>query len=217
MDSQQAYQFIIDNVIIAGMRGGFSQDVTLETAATLISEGINAFEMTMNSVDPIGAMQAVKNEYGSDALVGMGTVLDVETVKRVLDAGADFVVSPAFQPEVVQAVMAADVLMAPGVTTPSEAVAAWGMGVKLLKLFPIGALGLEYFKAIMGPLKHMKFMCNGGMDAENAHDLLKAGAVSVGMAGWLTGDGSMSQETIRARARQLRRAVEMARGNMPVI
>jgi 2-dehydro-3-deoxyphosphogluconate aldolase/(4S)-4-hydroxy-2-oxoglutarate aldolase len=137
--------------------------------------------------------------------------LSVDSAKRVLDAGADFVVSPAFQPDVVQAILDFDVFVAPGVNTPSECVAAWDMGVKMLKLFPVGTLGVEYFNAISGPLGHMKFMCNGGMNAENVPQFLRAGAFACGMAGWLTGDGSMPPETIRRRARLLREGVRAAR------
>ena len=135
MNSDTAYKFISDGNLMCGMRGVFTPDVALETTSTLMKEGIKVFELTMNSTQPIAAMQAVKKEYGDDACVGMGTVLDIETAKSVLDAGADFIVSPAFQPAIVEVVLAADILVAPGVITPSEAVAAWDMGVKLLKLF----------------------------------------------------------------------------------
>ena len=153
MDSENALKAIVGGGIVAGMRGAFPPDVALRVSEVLMNEGINVFEMMMNSEAPIEAMQAVKAEYGADACVGMGTVLDVESAMAVLDAGADFVVSPAFQPDVVRTVMERGVLMGPGVATPSEAVAAWNMGVKLLKLFPIGALGTDYFAAMFGPLE----------------------------------------------------------------
>jgi 2-dehydro-3-deoxyphosphogluconate aldolase/(4S)-4-hydroxy-2-oxoglutarate aldolase len=162
-------------------------------------------------------MQAIKREYGDAAVVGMGTVLDTETARRVLDAGADFVVSPGFQPDVVRVILDGGVMMAPGVTTSSEALQAWDMGVSLLKLFPIGVLGLEYFKALYGPLNHMKFMCNGGMNADNAHALIKAGAVAAGMAGWLTGGGApLPDDVLHLRARQLVNAVRAAKTGQPI-
>ncbi|RMG86400.1 MAG: 2-dehydro-3-deoxyphosphogluconate aldolase [Chloroflexi bacterium] len=218
MNSDTAYTYFEKSGICAGMRGPFTPDVALETTRALMEEGINVFEFTMNSEQPIEAMRAVKAEFGDEACVGMGTVLSVETAKRVLDAGADFVVSPAFQPDVVQTILDADVLIAPGVTTPSEAVAAWGMGVKLLKLFPIGALGIDYFKAIFGPLNHMRFMCNGAMNDTNARQFIEAGAVACGMASWLTGDGTWPPSRVRSRAFVLRNAVELARtGQAPTL
>lgn len=211
MSSQVAYDFFAEGGIVAGFRGPFPPDVALKTCGILLDEEINCFEFTMNSQQPIEAMQAVKAEFGEDVCVGMGTVLDVATAEQVLDAGADFVVSPAFQPDVVQAILDRDILMAPGITTPSEAVSAWNMGVKLLKFFPIGALGLDYFKAVYGPLNHMKFMCNGAMTDENAREFIQAGATAAGMSGWLTGDGTWSDSRLRSRARILVNAVASAR------
>lgn len=217
MDSQKVFDIITQDQIVAGMRGAFKPDVALRTVETLMAYDIRVFELTMNSEQPIAAMQAIKRNFGDDVVAGMGTVLDVQTAQKVLDAGADFIVSPAFQPDVVQVVLNANVLVAPGVTTPSEAVAAWSMGVPLLKIFPIGALGLDYFKAVIGPLNHMKFMCNGGMNAENAPQFLEAGAVACGMAGWLTGNGTMSTETLQHRASQLQAAIRRVRGEHRVV
>ena len=214
MDSNNALRTISFSGIVAGMRGDFPPDVALRVSEVLMHEGISVFEMMMNSTEPIAAMQAVKAEYGDAACVGMGTVLDVEAAMAVLDAGADFVVSPAYQPEVVTAVMDRGILMGPGVATPSEAVAAWDMGVKLLKLFPIGALGIDYFTAIFGPLKHMTFMCNGAINDQNAREFLQAGAVACGMGGWLVGDGAWSKSKLRSRARIMVNAVRSARGGV---
>ena len=211
MDSKTALQYVKESGIVAGMRGAFPPDVALQVSSVLMGEGINCFEFLMNSEAPIEAMQAVKAEYGDEACVGMGTVLDVATAEKVMDAGADFVVSPAFQPDVVKAVLARDILVGPGVATPSEAVHAWEMGVKLLKIFPIGALGIDYFKAMFGPLGHMTFMCNGAMTDENARAFIQAGAIACGMGGWLVGDGTWSDSKLRSRARILVNAIDSAR------
>ncbi|MCY4019361.1 MAG: bifunctional 4-hydroxy-2-oxoglutarate aldolase/2-dehydro-3-deoxy-phosphogluconate aldolase [Chloroflexi bacterium] len=216
MNSDNALCAIQSSGIVAGMRGAFPPDAALRVSDTLMSEGINVFELMMNSQEPIPAMQALKAEYGEDACVGMGTVLDVDTAHAVLDAGADFVVSPAFQPAVVAAVQSRDILVGPGVATPSEAVAAWDTGVKLLKLFPIGALGIEYYRALFGPLKHMAFMCNGAMDDYNAREFIAAGALACGMGGWLVGDGTWSKSQLRSRARILTNAVASARDGLEV-
>ncbi len=217
MNAQTAYSFFEESGIVAGMRGAFVPDVALYLAEVMMDEQINVFEFTLNSEQPIEAMRALKAEYGDAACVGMGTVLTIDDAKRVIDAGADFVVSPAFQPEIVQTVMDAGLMMAPGVITPSEAVAAWEMGVPLLKLFPIGSLGVEYFKAMFGPLNHMKFMCNGSMDDQNGYALIQAGAVSLGMGSWLTGDGTWTASRLRSRAHILRSAVDAAREQRPPV
>ncbi len=212
MKADDALSAIESSGIVAGMRGAFPPDVALRVSEVLLNEGIHVFEMMMNSEEPIAAMRAVKDEFGAAVCVGMGTVLDLDAAQAALDAGADFVVSPAFQPEIVTAVMDRGVLMGPGVATPSEAVAAWDMGVRLLKLFPIGALGIDYFSAMFGPLKHMTFMCNGAMDDRNAREFIQAGAVACGMGGWLVGDGTWSKSRLRSRARILVNAVSSAKG-----
>jgi 2-dehydro-3-deoxyphosphogluconate aldolase/(4S)-4-hydroxy-2-oxoglutarate aldolase len=216
MNAQAAYDIIAADGLLAGMRGDFPPDKAVKIAEVCIEEGIRTFELTMNSPQAIEAMQAIKAEFGADACSGMGTVLDVETAKRVLDASPDFVVSPAFTPAVVEVVVKADILMAPGVITPTECVNAWAMGVKMLKIFPIGPMGVDYFKSVRGPLDHMKFMANGGINPETTRDFMKAGAIACGAANWLTGDGSWSLDKIRERAKMLRDAVEEVRSGKVV-
>ncbi len=212
MNSDSALSRIEASGIVAGMRGAFPPEVALPVAEILLKEGISNFELMMNSQAPLAALRALKAEFGADVCVGMGTVLDAATARAALAAGADFLVSPAFQPEVVEAALARNVLVGPGVATPSEAVAAWDMGVKLLKLFPIGALGVEYFRALFGPLSHMRFMCNGALNDQNAREFLAAGAVACGMGPWLVGDGTWSKSRLRSRARILVNAVASGRG-----
>lgn len=211
MSPEQVLERIIADGVVSGMRGAFPPDVALNVTSALFDSGIHCFELTLNSEQPIEAMQAVKAKFGDDACVGMGTVLTVDDARRVIAAGADFIVSPAFQPEIVRYVLDAGVFIAPGVATPSEAVIAWEMGVPLLKLFPIGALGIDYFKAMFGPLNHMKFMCNGGMNDLNAREFIAAGAVACGMAAWLSGDGTWDQYRLRGRAQSLLAAIEAGR------
>lgn len=211
MQVQQVYELVTGSGIMAGTRGNFPPSVALPTAEVLFEEGIAAFELTMNSVQPIEAMRALKARFGDKAAVGMGTVLSAADAERVIGEGADFIVSPAFQPQVVEVALKHNVFVAPGVITPSEAVAAWQMGVPMLKIFPIGTLGVAYFRAIFAPLNHMKFMCNGGMDDQNAAEFIQAGAVAAGMAGWLTGDGTWTESRLRSRAQLIRNAIEAVR------
>jgi 2-dehydro-3-deoxyphosphogluconate aldolase/(4S)-4-hydroxy-2-oxoglutarate aldolase len=216
MNAQTALDWIARAGLMAAMRGSFPPSVALDVTAVLLKNGIPVFEFTMNSAQPLQAMQAAKREYGDDACVGMGTVLDADTAKRALDAGADFVVAPSFSRDMVETAQQADVLAIPGVITPTEAVDAWATGAKLLKIFPIGVLGVEYFKAVRAPLNHIAFCCNGGMDETNVGGFIKAGALACGMAGWLTGDGSLPLETIARRAQILRDIVDAARSGQPL-
>jgi 2-dehydro-3-deoxyphosphogluconate aldolase / (4S)-4-hydroxy-2-oxoglutarate aldolase len=216
MNTETAFGIVEQCGLMAGLRGHFPPENALKIAHVLVEEGINVFEFTMNSDQAIEAMQLTKREFGGDVCAGMGTVLDADTAARVLEAGADFIVAPSFNVGVVKAAQAADVLVAPGVITPTEIVDAWATGVKFLKIFPIGAMGLDYFKAVRGPLDHVKFMCNGGTNDVSVREFLQAGAMACGMANWLTGDGhNLSLETIRQRARKLREIVDAVRSGQP--
>lgn len=201
--------------LMAGMRGDFPPKVALAVVETILSEGISVFEFTLNSTEALEAMQRVKREYGDAAACGMGTMLTTVDATRVLDAGADFIVSPAFTPSIVQMTLDRDIFIAPGVATATECVDAWAMGVPMLKIFPIGALGMDYFKSLRGPLDHMKFMANGGINAETTRDFMAAGATCVGASSWLTGKGDWPADKIRDRARQLVAAVEAGRSGTP--
>jgi 2-dehydro-3-deoxyphosphogluconate aldolase/(4S)-4-hydroxy-2-oxoglutarate aldolase len=211
MDAQTGFDYVERCGLMAGMRGKFPPETALRICEALVEEGINVFEFTLNSSQAIEGMQLTKRELGSSVCAGMGTVLDVDAARRVLDAEPDFIVAPAFNPEVVKTVQAANVFIAPGVITPTECVDAWAMGVKLLKIFPIGPLGLDYFKAVRAPLDHMKFLCSGGMNTETVALYLKAGATACNTATWLTGDGSLPLETVRERGRTMRGIVDEAR------
>lgn len=216
MKTEAAFSIVEQCGLMAGLRGYFPPENALKIATVLVEEGINVFEFTMNSDQAIEAMQLTKREFGDAVCSGMGTVLDVDTAARVLDAGADFIVAPSFHIGVVKAAQAVDVLVAPGVITPTEIVDAWATGVKFLKIFPIGAMGLDYFKAVRGPLDHVKFMCNGGTNDVSVREFLQAGAMACGMANWLTGDGhNMTLDTIRQRARKLREIVDAVRSGQP--
>jgi 2-dehydro-3-deoxyphosphogluconate aldolase/(4S)-4-hydroxy-2-oxoglutarate aldolase len=212
MQPQTAYDHVARTGLMAGMRGHFAPDVALAVTEVLFDAGIAAFEFTMNSVQPLEAMQAVKRALGDSAACGMGTVLDAEMAGRVLDTGADFIVAPTLNHGVREKAQAANVLWVPGVITPTEAQDAYAGGAKLVKIFPIGTLGVEYFKAVRGPLDHIPFICNGGMSDKNVGEFLRAGAVACGMANWLTGDGTWALETIRQRAQRLVDIVAETRG-----
>lgn len=215
MERQKSFEMLAASGLMAGMRGDFPPDKAVRIAEVLLKEDITVFEPTMNSPQAIDTMQAIKRAFGDDASVGMGTVLTTEQAQRVIDAGGDIIIAPSFSPAVVEMAHNAGLMALPGVITPTECVNAWEMGCEILKIFPIGPLGLDYFKSLRGPLNHIKFMCNGGMSAANAGDFLRAGATACGMAGWLTGDGSMPIETIQDRARTLRRIVAEVRSGQP--
>jgi 2-dehydro-3-deoxyphosphogluconate aldolase/(4S)-4-hydroxy-2-oxoglutarate aldolase len=114
-------------------------------------------------------------------LLGAGTVTDVATARAVIDAGASFVVSPVFKPDVVAACHERDVAAMPGCFSPTEILAAYESGADIVKVFPATALGPQFIKDVRGPLPQVKLMPTGGVTLENAGDWIRAGAVAVGL------------------------------------
>lgn len=187
--------------IVAVMRGDFPAEKAVATCQALLDGGVHIVEMTHNSPHWREALPAVLQAFGDRLIVGMGTVLNRAHTQEAIDYGAQFLVAPSFDPESVSTAHAAGLLMAPGVTTPTEAVRAAAMGARLLKFFPAGPLGVDYFRTMRGPLDDLNFICNGNMSVDNIEGFLRAGAVACGM-GTLSGKGDRSPEDIRAITRQ---------------
>lgn len=214
MQATQALDQIKQCGIITVLRGDFPPDKAIAVCDVLLAAGLTVVELTYNSPDWRTALPAVRAAFGDDLLVGMGTVLNPAQVREALDGGAQFLVSPILDAPSVATAHAAGVLMAPGAGTPTEAVQAANLGVSLIKFFPAGALGVDYFKAMRGPLNDLAFTCNGHMHAGNVGDFLAAGAAACGVAGsGLAGDGSRPLEEIRAIARDLAAIVQAVRAS----
>ena len=125
---------------------------------------------------------ALSREFeGTDMVIGAGTVIGREKAEAVLAAGARFLVCPHTDPEVIRAALEADALPLPGVMTPTDVAMALAAGAKILKLFPAGALGVNYVKQLRGPFDRVPFLAVGGVDLTNAADYLAAGCVGLGI------------------------------------
>lgn len=149
--------------------------------AALGRGGVRAVEVTMTVPGAVGIIRELARTKAPGALVGAGTVLDAATAAAVIEAGADFVVSPVFDPDTVAACRAAGVVVAPGAFTPTEILAAWRAGADLVKVFPATSLGPQFVRDVRGPLPEVRLMPTGGVTVENARDFLAAGAACVGL------------------------------------
>ena len=147
----------------------------------LAEGGVRALEVTMTVPGAIDLIRGLAPTLPSGFLLGAGTVLDVETAGRVIDAGARFVVSPVFRSRLIDTCHARGVPMMPGCFTPTEILEAWDAGADVVKIFPATALGPAFFKDVHGPLPSVKLMPTGGVTLENAGDWIRAGAVAVGV------------------------------------
>jgi 2-dehydro-3-deoxyphosphogluconate aldolase/(4S)-4-hydroxy-2-oxoglutarate aldolase len=194
---------LVASRVIAIVRGTYSVDEYVDIAAALSSGGIPTFEFTMEQPHALEAIRHLRaTSTGADIWVGAGTVRDTDDAMSALEAGAQFLVSPAFDPEVARLAQQQEIPYLPGALTPTEIEVAVAAGCRLVKLFPAQPLGPEYLKALAAPLTGVGFVPTGGVDIANAHEFLAAGAIAVGVGGSLVGRND-SPETLVRRAADL--------------
>ncbi|MFO0824272.1 MAG: bifunctional 4-hydroxy-2-oxoglutarate aldolase/2-dehydro-3-deoxy-phosphogluconate aldolase [Gemmataceae bacterium] len=138
-------------------------------------------EVTFTVPNALDVIRAAKQQLGDRVLLGAGTVLDTETARAALLAGAEFLVAPSLNVEVIKLCRRYDKLIMPGAFTPTEVVTAWEAGADIVKVFPADVVGPAFFKALRGPLPQVKLMPTGGVDLTTAGEFLKAGAVCLGV------------------------------------
>ena len=204
---------IVDGGVVAVLRGVDPDDV-VPVARAVVEGGVRAVEVTADSPGAMGMIEAVAEELGDVALVGAGTVLDAETARAALLAGAEFVVSPSLHRDVIETCNRYGAPVIPGAATPTEAVEAFEAGADLVKLFPAAALGPDYLAALGGPLSQIPLVPTGGIDADNAGDFVDAGAVAVGAGSSIVDGGAVARgdyDEVTERARAIVEAVESAR------
>lgn len=178
--------------------------------------GITAIEITMTTPNALAVIEEVAREMGDTVQVGVGSVLDADTARQAIDAGARYVVSPIFKPEVINAAHRHDVPAMPGCFTPTEILTAVEAGADLVKVFPADILGMAFFKGVLAPMPHLRLMPTGGVSLANAGDWIRAGAVAVGVGSALLDKRAIAEEdyaVLTENARTLRRSVEAGRAD----
>jgi 2-dehydro-3-deoxyphosphogluconate aldolase / (4S)-4-hydroxy-2-oxoglutarate aldolase len=185
-----------------------------EVFDALAEGGVRAIEVTMTVPDAVSLIRKLSASLPPHLLLGAGTVLDPETVRAVADAGARFVVSPVFRPDVIGECHKLGVAAAPGCFTPTEILNAHDLGADVVKVFPATALGPQFIKDIRAPLPQLKLMPTGGVSLDNAGDWIRAGAVAVGAGSALLDARAIEEgrlEAITANARRIVASVAAAR------
>jgi 2-dehydro-3-deoxyphosphogluconate aldolase / (4S)-4-hydroxy-2-oxoglutarate aldolase len=177
---KEIVSLLTDPGIIAVVRAKSEQQVIPLTEA-LVRGGVIAVEITMTTPNAIAAIAAAVRHFGTQALIGVGTVLNAEVCRAAIGAGAEFVVSPISRAEIVQAAHDADRPVMLGAYTPTEAQIAHEMGTDFVKLFPADGLGPAYVKALRAPLPHLKIVPTGGVDLQTAGAFIKAGCAALGV------------------------------------
>ncbi|WP_404822350.1 bifunctional 4-hydroxy-2-oxoglutarate aldolase/2-dehydro-3-deoxy-phosphogluconate aldolase [Paenibacillus lycopersici] len=171
---------LLQEKIVAIFR--FIEDQYADQAAeAMLNGGISMMEITMNTEGAASMISRWREKFGDRAGIGAGTVLDLDTAKEAVAAGSQFMISPNLDESVVDYGLKTGVPVWPGVMTPTEIVRAWKAGAELVKIFPMGTLGLKYLTEIRAPLDKIPMLASGGVDLDNIADYFKAGACSVGM------------------------------------
>jgi 2-dehydro-3-deoxyphosphogluconate aldolase/(4S)-4-hydroxy-2-oxoglutarate aldolase len=180
----------------------------------LADGGVRALEVTMTVPRAVDLIRELAPTMPSGFLLGAGTVIDAETAKAVIDAGARYVVSPVFRPDVIRACHMRDVPAMPGCFSPTEILAAHDAGADIIKVFPATMLGPQYVKDVRAPLPQVKLMPTGGVTIDNAGDWIRAGAVAVGIGSALVDAKAIEAgqfDVIAANARKVIANVKSAR------
>lgn len=155
-------------------------------AEAVCAGGVPVVEVTMTVPGAVELIAQLARSSGSDVLIGAGTVLDADTARRCLDAGAQFIVSPGFDLETVRFVKQQGMLMMAGALTPTEVINAWKAGSDFVKIFPCGSMGgAKYLKALKAPLPQVPMIPTGGVNLDTAADMIRAGAEALGIGGEL--------------------------------
>ncbi len=175
---------VVASGVVAVIRGS-SADNIIPIAQALKDGGVTALEITVETPKVLSIIENVVEQFGQDVVVGAGTVLDPETARAAIMAGARFIFSPTVNPETIKMTKRYGVLSIPGALTPTEIVTAYEAGADLIKVFPANVFGPGYLKDVHGPLPHIPLMPTGGVDVSNIGAFIKAGAVAAGVGSCL--------------------------------
>ena len=195
---------ILDHQIVAIIRGADPEDIFSIVEALKVG-GIRSLEITINSPGALSVIEKISDRFGEDMLIGAGTVLDPETARSAILAGARFIISPTLNTEVIRMTRRYGCISIPGAFTPTEILQAYEYGGEIIKVFP-AILGASYFREIRGPLAQIPLMPTGGVNLENVHDFKLAGAVAFGIGSALVNtkeavdDKYLEELTHRAKA-----------------
>jgi 2-dehydro-3-deoxyphosphogluconate aldolase / (4S)-4-hydroxy-2-oxoglutarate aldolase len=212
MTRQEILRYVLDSGIVAVLRID-DPDRGLRVIEAIRAGGVDVAEVTMTVP---GALDLIREAAAAfpDAPIGVGSVLDADTAHRAIDAGAAYVVSPVFRPEVVAAAHERGVPAMPGAFTPTEVLAAHEAGADVVKVFPADVLGMAFFRGVLAPMPFLRLMPTGGVTLDNAGEWLRAGAVAVGVGGALLDKRAIAEgryDVLTENARLLRSSFETGR------
>ena len=214
MQKNAILRSIIDIGVVPVVRTS-SADAAVKAIEAIYRGGIRAAEITMTVPGAIKALEKVADQFGDQIVLGAGTVLDPETARACMLAGAEFFVTPNLRPSTIEMVKRYSKVIMPGALTPTEVLTAWEAGADVVKVFPCGAVGgPKYIKALKAPFPQIELIPTGGVNLQTAGEFLKAGACAVAVGAELVDAKTIAEgkfEVFEERARQYLAAVAEAR------
>ena len=175
---------LLDKRIVAVIRAA-NPDALVDVAEALLAGGVEILEVTFTVPRAVKVLESIADRLGDRVLLGAGTVLDPETARTALLAGAQFIVAPTTNRDLIELCKRYGKVVLPGALTPTEVLAAWQAGADIVKVFPSDFTGPGYLKALKGPLPQVRLMPTGGVNLKTAEAFLKAGACALGVGGSL--------------------------------
>src|SRR5215471_17046537 len=217
MSKESHLRQILDVGIVAVVRSPDHAQL-VEVCRALAEGGVTVVEITMTVPHALDVLRQVRQSLGERVLLGAGTILDAETARAALLAGAEYLVAPTVNLDVIRLAQRYSKLVMPGAFTPTEILSAWEAGADVVKVFPAEVLGPAFFKAMRGPLPQVRLMPTGGVDLSTAAEFLEAGACCLGVGGQLVEPRAVAErnfDRIRDLARQYVAVVQQAREANP--
>jgi 2-dehydro-3-deoxyphosphogluconate aldolase/(4S)-4-hydroxy-2-oxoglutarate aldolase len=199
---------VLDRVIVAVIRAE-KPDLLVDVAEALLAGGVEVMEVTFTVPRAAEVLEKVAAKLGSRILLGAGTVLDPETARLAILAGAEFIVSPTVNAQVIEMCRRYSKLAMPGALTPTEVVTAWQAGADIVKIFPSELTGPRYIKLLHAPLPQVRLMPTGGVNVDTAAEYLQAGACALGVGGALVDPKLVAAGDLKEIERRAKQLVEV--------
>ncbi|MBW3600577.1 MAG: bifunctional 4-hydroxy-2-oxoglutarate aldolase/2-dehydro-3-deoxy-phosphogluconate aldolase [Planctomycetes bacterium] len=209
MSKPSALARVLESGVVAVIRAPRGE-LLADVAEALLAGGVDVMEVTFTVPRALQVLETVADRLGDRTLLGAGTVLDSETARAAMLAGAEFIVSPTINHDVIRLCRRYDKAVMPGAFTPTEVLAAWEAGADIVKIFPSDVTGPSYIKALRGPLPQVRMMPTGGVNLDTAADFLRAGACALGI-------GSSLVEPKAIAAADMNRIESLARQYIQIV
>jgi 2-dehydro-3-deoxyphosphogluconate aldolase / (4S)-4-hydroxy-2-oxoglutarate aldolase len=216
MEKREVFNRMVSEGLIPIVRVSSAQEA-IDVAGAIKEGGVSLIEITMTVQGAIDAIKELTQKYKDEIIMGAGTILDPETGRAALLAGAQFIVSPTLNLDLIQLAHRYSAVVIPGTMTPTEILTAWNAGADMVKVFPAAQLGgPEYIKAIRGPLPQILLIPTGGVNLQNAGAFIKAGSAALGVGGELVDKKAVKEKKfhiITENTRAFLKVIREARGS----